>query len=682
MAADPTTTMLSIFDKMGSMDEQKQAQVATLLGMREWRDELQTFVQVRDDIARTLKEINDPKKQSEMDRISDSKLKSLSGRWKSLVSSMVIVWESVGAGLEKAFGQISEFFTDYLGNFDTSKLTNTVEAFTDGIVAGLGFSSWSDMLKAAFGDPGTVKEYSKEVFLFVKGFVAEMKKAVTFVSDIVSGMAKSLGVNDAEAAGKFTAQLLELVVALKAIGTVAGYLETFVNFMKSVAGIMTTVGLAVADVGIPNGSVKQKGETTTQWRERQEKLKELRKYKTPSDADPMFQPTSYTGATDFSGRRRSSDLADNLNKFTGKVERAAFINSGLGGLQYAAAGGSGRGLSGSGGGGGGFSGGLLGGVPSLLKSTPGEALPNFGVGRSGSIIGRDRVGALTGSSKVPSIGGAPGSASADMITGQGLSGNAFLAARRARFAEEIKNDPKLQMDLAAMQVSEGASGGATIESLMNRADMRGWSLRQGLGLSEDGVASKNSFYGPIRYDYRDGKFTKAMNDLKRNPKLLAQMNAHTANALGGSHRIGGYTDQGLSTDPNGSVTRARQGLPKLPMQVIGGNEFLDWGAGKWDGKGGHAGSAAYRQFIEKGIAGTPDSPIGNVPSAADAIKNVPMPGTTTPGIGAGDIRSSGGPVAIHINGSSHDPEALATLVQRRVDESMNWRTHDTSSEYS
>jgi hypothetical protein len=41
-----------------------------------------------------------------------------------------------------------------------------------------------------------------------------------------------------------------------------------------------------------------------------------------------------------------------------------------------------------------------------------------------------------------------------------------------------------------------------------------------------------------------------------------------------------------------------------------------------------------------------------------------------------------GNIAIHINGSSHDPEMLATLVQRRIDESMNWRTHDSESEYT
>jgi hypothetical protein len=53
----------------------------------------------------------------------------------------------------------------------------------------------------------------------------------------------------------------------------------------------------------------------------------------------------------------------------------------------------------------------------------------------------------------------------------------------------------------------------------------------------------------------------------------------------------------------------------------------------------------------------------------------------SPVVGGGMMRGSFGPAQININGSSHDPEALATLVQRRIDESMNWRTHD-ASEYA
>ncbi|WP_409188482.1 hypothetical protein [Bradyrhizobium sp. RDM4] len=112
----------------------------------------------------------------------------------------------------------------------------------------------------------------------------------------------------------------------------------------------------------------------------------------------------------------------------------------------------------------------------------------------------------------------------------------------------------------------------------------------------------------------------------------------------------------------------------------GGNEYLDWGVSNWGGKRGHAGSEAYRRDLEEHLKS--ESAIDNVPTPAEMIQNVPTPSAVRPGAGADDVRSVPGNVAIHINGSSHDPEALANLVQRRIDESMNWRLHDTSSEYT
>lgn len=688
MASDPTNTLMTIFDKMGSMSEEKQSQVATLLGMREWRDELQTFVQVRDDVRRTLKEIQDPKNAHRLDDISDQKLRSLAGRWKSLVAAMTIVWESVGSGLEKAFGQITEFFTDYMGRLDTKKISDTVEAFTDGLVEGLGFNSWTDMLKQSFGDPTDVKGLAKEVGGFTRGFMSSMKDMWTQFKMIWDGMMKVAGVvpGDPESIGRFTGKMVELVVALKSIGTIGEALSGIVTFVKGLAAAVMLAPEFFAAISGGGAGAWIGKKAREMWdgpgAAPERKPGERHMGSTPPALQrkideytlkQLYQKSSYTGPTEFSSRGRNSDLADNLNKFTGKVERAAFINSGLGGLQYAGGGGgSGLGLSGSGGG---SSGGLIGGVPSLLKSTPGGALPDFGVGRSGSIMRTSpgRIGALTGASKVPSIGGAPGSAGLDMTTGQGLNGNAFMAARRARFAEEIKNDPTLRMHLAAMQMTEGASGGATVEALMNRMDMTGGSLRHGLGAGQDGLPNtKFQFYGPIKRHQLPAAIAK----LQRDPKLFAKFDRYTQQALAGSHRIGGFTDQGLPTDPNGTVTRARRGQAPLPTLKLGGNEFTEW-AGAGEKK-----SRAYREMIEKGLSGTPDAPItSNVPSPSQVIQNVPTPAARGVGAGAGDIRSNGN-VAIHINGSSHDPEALATLVQRRVDESMNWRTHDTASEYT
>ncbi|WP_208069128.1 phage tail tape measure protein [Bradyrhizobium barranii] len=704
MSQNPADTLVKIFDKMGNMPEQQRAKIANQLGMREWRDELSVFVQVRDDVARLLGAVADPKNKNMLDETSAIRLQSLAGRWNQISSAFKLVWEAVGSGLEKVFGAVGDFVTDYVGRMDLDKLSKQVEAFTDGIVSGLGYNSWSEAFKAAFGNPEDIKDYSRTIFLFVKGFVAELKSAFTAVKDMFTGIAKAMGydTNNPEQMGKFAARLLEIAVALKAVGAVADALASIVTFVKGLAAaatfFTTTAGAAVlaaigaalgtSNVGIPDANIRRKGESVKEWRERQSTTKRLRNYKTPSEADPLFQPSSYTGSTDFSGRRRGpmDDLVSNVNKLGGNVERAAFIggfgsfSGSSGGLQTAALGG-GR-LGGGLGGGGGSS---AANPMNLLKSVPGAALPNFGVG-SGGIIRRGGIpsfggggGGIVSPNNVPSFSGGGGSA-ADNV-GAGLSGNAFLAARRAKFAEEIKNDPNLALHLAAMQQTEGASKGGTIESLMNRADMQGKSLRQMLGFSADGVRStdargrQNSFYGPIRR----GEIYGAIRRMQNNPAEFAKYDAFTKRALAGGHVIGGYTDQGLSTDPNGS---ARTGIAGFKISPKDGNEFTDWvGPGSAYGRG-RAGAMNYRKFIEQGIAGSgpPPGVTSAVPSPAEVVKNVPaIRPNGDAGMGG---RGSSGNVAIHINGSNHDPEALATLVQRRVDESMNWRMNDTESEYT
>lgn len=183
--------------------------------------------------------------------------------------------------------------------------------------------------------------------------------------------------------------------------------------------------------------------------------------------------------------------------------------------------------------------------------------------------------------------------------------NAFLAARRAKFAEEIKTDPTLALHLAAMQLTEGESDGGTIESLMNRADMSGKPIREMLGFSADGKRDPNSFYGPIRR----GEIYNAIKQVEHNPALRAKFENYIQKALAGSHVIGGYTDQGMPTDPNGS---ARTGIHG---KNIGGNEFVDFAGGP----GGRAAAIAYRKFIEKNLGtDNPDAVVEGAP-----VPNVP-----------------------------------------------------------
>ncbi|MBR1030290.1 phage tail tape measure protein [Bradyrhizobium liaoningense] len=142
-------------------------------------------------------------------------------------------------------------------------------------------------------------------------------------------------------------------------------------------------------------------------------------------------------------------------------------------------------------------------------------------------------------------------------------------------------------------------------------------------------------------------------DVKRNDVLL-QTNGYAYNKPGG--HVGLAT--GETRMPNG----------RLQIKMLAGND----------------GDSVREHWIDadKNLMVRRGNPIGQVPSPAEAIKSVPA----APQAGVpmrGDFGGGGrGSVAIHINGNSHDPEALATLVQRRVDESMNWRAHDSESEYT
>ncbi|WP_453943816.1 M15 family metallopeptidase [Bradyrhizobium sp. USDA 372] len=146
--------------------------------------------------------------------------------------------------------------------------------------------------------------------------------------------------------------------------------------------------------------------------------------------------------------------------------------------------------------------------------------------------------------------------------------------------------------------------------------------------------------------------------------------------LRGKRKGGGWSQHayGNAIDINpGKNAQDGTGRTDMPANVrdMAAKYGLSWG-GDW--------SKAYNDPMHFEWNGT--QPWKNVPTPTEAVKNVPAaprPGVPMTGdFGAG----SRGSVAIHINGNSHDPEALATLVQRRVDESMNWRTHDSESEYT
>lgn len=176
-------------------------------------------------------------------------------------------------------------------------------------------------------------------------------------------------------------------------------------------------------------------------------------------------------------------------------------------------------------------------------------------------------------------------------TGAGLGGSDFLKARRQRYADEIARTPGLRDRLGGMLALEGTPQ-PTMESLLNRTDYIN-SAREKQGKPPRTVDQMltGGFYGPINRGQLPGGIAR----YRRNPRQFDQA---IDGALGGSNIIEGYTDQGMPTDPNGSVTQMRKHGFVRPYKRIGGNEFPDFDGGP----GGHASARRYREWQQHMVA--------------------------------------------------------------------------------
>lgn len=779
MASGPTEFMLDMFTKMQSMSEQNRAKFANLAGMREWRDELVQMAKAADQVRETLKEIEE--KGDSVSAFSTTKLNSLQKRWDRIKTMFGLAWEKLGSGLEDTFVEVSNWFDRHARLFTSGRIGEKSREFVEKLKKAFGIGSTDDALNKIVEKISSIDV--DRIIGFASGFVGGLVSVADSLTAMLKSAASIVGKdgNNSEVLGKLSGQIVGLSVAL---GLLAPVLTVFAGFAGLISRIAVSLGgraligagarlglgpvfgpalgLTLGnEIGVADPAIKRPGETTTQWRERQRKLRELRNYKTPAEADPLFQPSSFTGATDFSGRRRAGDLSDSLNKFTAKVERAAFINGGPSGLQSAAIGGTSEGSGPSGLGGRRY----IGGIPNLMKSAPGEALPYFGVGRSGSILRNGpTIGALTGADKVPSIGagtlsrsaverkfagtalagkydqiiasakanGIPPSLLAGIIaheTGNGvvLSGNnpggimdaATGMARKMKFADLDAGISKTGQTVAkdyrraggdldkmggiyaqpgAANDPRGLNGGWTAGVRKQITALSGAGAAAGV---EPGLADKLGLRG--KANFMHGQYGAAGTNLQTitlasGKKLTVnaaaaesfkgfvdelESSGYKVGSIGGyamrNKRMGGGPSQhayGNAIDINpGQNAQDGTGRTDMPANVrdMAAKYGLSWG-GDW--------STKYNDPMHFEWNGT--QPWKNVPSPTDTIQNVPSPlrGDASLGVPRNGVGGAGGPVSINIHGGSHDPEALATLVQRRIDESMNWRTHDTASEYT
>lgn len=805
MANSPTETIMTILNKMGSMDEVKRVQIANLLGMREWRDELLTMVRVRDDIERTRQaQASQP---NFLDEASQQKLLSLRGRLNSVVSVLTLVWEKIGHGLKSTFVMASDVITEIAKKFDTEFFTRHMQSAVDGLVQGFGFDTIGQMLRQMFGslDGGINFSGLNNTFKFFKGFAEGLKVVGTFVGGILKGVGQLLGVDTstAEGMGKLAAELIGFSLAmhfarpgfallgafkdvvlslaaafltLKSLGVIAGGVGAAVG-----VGALGALSLTLAGVALVGGALAVavmnwdsiKTWVGSAWKSANdfvganrpgmdEKRAEMRRRAEEVAKEPTGWQWLMKGLNELFGisSAKAGELPpgyQNSNpgrRLEQSAEKISATMDGIGARFQLA------GLTGGGGGGfGSFSGGgaayigggsigngrvnsfglsrkgIIGG--GFSSGTPGAGLFDAIINAEGTARGgRDPYNTVLGYGKY----GSPSKNLTDMTLNEvkefGLSmrrrqaeqgmawnktssasgafqivGSTMMDAARALGMDpnSTKFTPEIQRQMAtwiAKRQGLGAWEGFKHhpgERAKAAAAMSGGGASALTGISDGAIPVKTSDGRTVMMDPKSG-FGQAFGGGNTNAGVLAAAQAITGSKIaGGLGRFTAFNDfyhagtnskhaSGLAgdftiKDPTKSAEAAEQlrgmfrqaGLAESMFKVI--DEYKN-PSGR--ATGGHLHyqfntPQAAEQFAAhqraKALANqTPSGLASSIPFTPPPAKSG---GMFDPNGGGGN---SGFSAPITIHGGNQSAEEIANAVQRRIQEGMNWRTHDIESE--
>lgn len=703
MRNNPLETIQRILDGLAKLPDQIRAKVARQIGMREWSDELLSLVLGRDKLREVQEGIKT--KSGFLDSVALKKIQSLQGRWASISAAGGLLWEKVGAGFDSMFTEISDAILRHADSFNWDSIRNHVAGFVDGLKDGFSIRDWGEVIDgiASWFTPGSIKKWNAFGQGLAEG-IGEFATGLKYTFKALSFL--SAGDSDAKGMGKTIARVGGFIIALSLLTPVVGTLFAFggalrllaaspigriavglsalaiglhkvlsyvsdkifsvfvsiVDGVKSVAlSIINTVrgwiGLAPVGGGAGGGASgswsPRNGSSpgaSGGWSSTASKAKAS--FIKPSDIMP--DTSGITGGTLSRAKFESTFKGTALEgKYDAIVVTAKGNNVPADLFAAVVAHETGRGRN--------VKGNNIAGVMDSetgFRTKKGYATLDDGIAAAGRVVGSnyrkaggdiDKMGA-----RYAPIGAANDPAGLNKNWAGGvrsfrnsMSDGAvgILGQNPVDIASRYlgKNEYRDRAELAAFVHHDVAGrANAWCARFVNE------SLRQ-TGIAGTGSAVANSFQ----------RFGKGINpaDVQKGD-VLVQPNGHGPNEPGGH--------VGMATG------RTRMNNGQLEVEMISGNDG-DQVRTSW--------RKSNRLMARRAIS--------NVPSPAEVVANVPQSdASVTRGIleknGSALLSGGGnrGNVAININGNAHDPEALANLVQRRVDESMNWRTHDVSTEYS
>lgn len=693
MIQNPTQTLLTVFERLMKLPEAQRTKVTSLIAQREWRDELLSLASARDLIAKTLSEI--AAKPGFLDETSLKKIKSLQGRWASISAAFSLVWEKVGAGFETAFDQISDAMIRLAGRFNFNTVRNHFAALIDGFRQGFGLKNWGEAVEslARSFDAGTIAKWQQ----FGKGFAEGIREFVGGLKSVFSALAFIAGKNPASTQdmGNLAAKLTGLAIALAVLSPTTAIVIALAGAFTALAS--SPIGRIVAGLGaLVFGihrvlsyvadrvfsvfvsivdAIKNTALTVINTVRGWLGLQPIGSAR--GGASGLWGPASGGASGNWSPMSQRA-----ARSFAGQVTPARFpTGEGLNSAEYSrmfagtpladqqgriAAAAQANGIP-----------------PSLLA-----AVIAHETGRGNVLSGNNPGGIMD-----PATGFARKKQFASL--GDGIDSTARTVAKNyQRAGGDFGRLGSIYAPVGAANDPRNLNGGwaAGVSRFQSRLSAGGDAGSAGSG---DAVSVTDKFLG--QNEYRNaaeiGSFIKADPRGAANAWCARFVNASleavggkgTGSAVANSFQRWGSAVTDLSKVQRGDVLVQPNGLgPDQPGGHVGfatGRTRMVNGRLQLEMRSGNDGDSvrdswrdATKLIGRRGATGI----TGGVPSAQDVIQNVPQGGGSA---GGGMVpQAMMGPAQIHINGGSHDPETLATLVQRRINESMNWRTHDIESE--